>query len=217
MAQDLRLQNVFPFILTRISEIKPDTFLDYACGDASFSAMARPHVKGAIFAYDLYSAVRDGARKTLANVQGASVIEATSALPDRAINLIVLNAAWMCFEDAEQCNEILAEMHRLLKPGGRLIASVTHPAFRHHQFASHETDFDVTNYFSSGHPFTVYVGGKDAPSGTWNDFHWTVADHINQLIAAGLQIARMDELPDVERGGKRATGSQWIVIEAVKP
>jgi SAM-dependent methyltransferase len=203
---DVRFKTVFPFILKRLEAVKAKTFFDYGCGPGVFLHMAKPIVQKS-YGYDLYPQIREAAQK---NVTGAEIVGDPNQVPVGSCDAATMNAVWMQFPDEKTCLGALKAVHAALKPGGTFIASVTHPCFRDHKFATHETDFDNANYHKSGTPFTVFVGGREDVRGKWSDFHWTMADHINQLTATGFQIVSMTEVPD-------ANGlSQWLIIEAKK-
>ncbi len=205
---DVRYKTVFPHIMSRLKALKTQNMLDYGCGYGVFVNMASSAIPGKVYGYDISEMVRRVARRDA--VPSVEIIDDMKEIPHGSLDTVTMNAVWMQFHDARTCLDVLKRIHTALKPGGTLIASVTHPCFRDHKFFTHETDFERKNYLKSGTPFTAFVRERAAPIEKWSDFHWTMADHINQLTASGFNIISLNEVPD------DSGLSQWMILEARK-
>lgn len=83
-----------------------------------------------------------------------------------------------------------AEAARVLRPGGRWVASVTHPVrwmFPDDPTAAGTT---VTRPYADRRPY-VETGGDGVV--TYAEFHRTVGDHVRDVVAAGLRIVDLVE------------------------
>jgi len=90
------------------------------------------------------------------------------------------------------------EATRILKPGGRLIVSEYHP-FRRLWGTSPDRLEVAYKYFDRGpHRFEVGPDVLDpAPGGIEQfEFHWTVADYICAILAAGCSLIHAEEFGD---------------------
>ena len=115
--------------------------------------------------------------------------------------------AFMCFMDIPETAPVLAEAFRILKPGGFLQFSITHPCFdtphrRNLRTPEGQTyAIEVGNYFQStdgrvdqwtfsGMPAAVRTDVRkfDVPR-----FHRTVSSWLNLMIAAGFSLERIEE------------------------
>jgi SAM-dependent methyltransferase len=212
--ENARRTIVFPFVRDRLKESKPDRLLDFGCGDGEFSLMCRD-VACAIFNYDLSTEMSALARETCHGIPGVSVLSALDELWPESIDAITMNAVWMCLPTAEACANALRQMHTLLRSGGWLLASVTHPCFRDRRFSSHETEFDQRNYLMNGTSFKVRVFDRNN-SVEFTDTHWNFSAVTEQLLDAGFALKRIYELPDAWGIASAPPGSPWVVLEAVK-
>jgi SAM-dependent methyltransferase len=82
---------------------------------------------------------------------------------------------------------VFAAAHRVLKPGGHYVFYDVHPFQRpwEDQLALEMAE----PYFETG-PFM-----DETPAQRTYEFHWTMADLINPLLAAGLRLRRIAESP----------------------
>jgi len=90
------------------------------------------------------------------------------------------------------------EAAHILKPGGRLIVSEYHP-FRRLWGRSPDRLEVAYKYFDRGpHRFEVGPDVLDpAPGGMEQfEFHWTVADYISAILAAGCSLIHAEEFGD---------------------
>jgi SAM-dependent methyltransferase len=141
------------------------------------------------------------------------VVTSTEGLASSSFDVVTLNAVWMCLSSEEECLRVLKEIHRLLKAGGHLIASVTHPCFRDRSFSTYRTDFDMRNYLKDGSPFQVRM--EDGTNGVEiNDTHWSLGAMSRQLKQSGFVDTGFLELGD---GQDLAAGSPWLIITASIP
>lgn len=104
--------------------IKPGFhLLDYGCGPGSYLIPASRLVtdSGKVYALDIQSAALQYVRRIikkndLTNVE-TILSDCATGLPDDSIDVVLL---YDIFHDLKNPNEILKEIHRILKPGGIL-------------------------------------------------------------------------------------------------
>jgi SAM-dependent methyltransferase len=205
---------VFPFIRERLKESSPGTLLDFGCGDGAFSLMCSD-LAATIFNYDLSAEMSLLARETCSGASNICVVASLNELDPASMDAITMNAVWMCLPTAEACATALHQMHGLLRSGGQLFASITHPCFRDRRFSAYETEFDQRNYLRNGTHFKVRVFDTKN-SVEFTDTHWNFSAVVEQLIDAGFVIRRLDELADAGDKAHESLGSPWVVVEALK-
>ena len=126
MSRGLRLRDFLRPPSARLREvgIMPDsTILDYGCGPGSFSVAAAELVgdRGKVYAMDIHPLAVQQTHK-LAKEKGLKNVEATrsdraTGLPDEHIDLVMMSDV---LHDLSRPDEILVELHRVLKPSGSL-------------------------------------------------------------------------------------------------
>ena len=122
---------------------------------------------------------------------------------------VVLSA--MGLMDAPNLAEILAEVRRVLAPGGQFVFSITHPCFSFEKAGGWEKGpggkefFKMDDYFTEDtvevpwdmegilYPFTTII------------YHRTLSTYVNALTAAGFAVERMVE-PTIDRERGRELG-----------
>jgi ubiquinone/menaquinone biosynthesis C-methylase UbiE len=105
-----------------------DELLDIACGPGSLTLALAPHVARAI-GFDITPAMLEQARAAqvkagLQNTEWAQGDAATLPFADDSFSLFTCSAAFHHFENPA---EILAEMARVCRPGGRIVVSDVTP------------------------------------------------------------------------------------------
>ncbi len=135
-------------------------------------------------------------------------------------------------QDVRRPAEAVAEIHRVLRPGGRFVFSITHPAFEAPvpgrwlvEPADSERIEDrrflaVDRYFDR---VAVFWGPPGKPLAV--GFHRPLRDYFEALRDAGFLVSRFEEpVPSeevVERFPRHFTDMlrvpNFLIIEAVKP
>jgi SAM-dependent methyltransferase len=203
---DNRDQIVFPWLRDLITAGNPATVLDFGCGDARFALQLSRLLTAGISAYERDPHMREQARRRIAAESGnITLCESPGSDWTGKFDAIFLQGVWMCWPTRAECLDTLRLLARSLKPGGILIASVTHPCFRDQRFATYRTDFNPARYLDNGTPFTVFVGqpGAETPI---VDTHWNIEDTLNQALEAGLVLTRVKEHAD----GPAGSLPSWI-------
>lgn len=103
----------------------------------------------------------------------------------------------LSIQDMDPLEDVLREAAWVLKPGGRAVILMTHPAFRVPRQSGWGYDEDrklqyrrVDRYLT---PLPVPM--KQHQSGVTISFHRPISDYINTLAAVGLLTDRMEEIP----------------------
>lgn len=205
---------LFPTLAKVIEETGARSLVDVGGGDGRFIELTYRNFENSRFSElgytDTSSRMRERARLRLSNFDNIRFFESLNDIPKNQWSIVTLIAVWMSIETDEECVTLLKKVKSLLGDNGRLVAAITHPCFRNKTFHSYSTNFDIGNYFRSGRKFKVNLYDSVRSLAIW-DTHWTLSDHINQLIRAGLVIESIIELPDVEDDSE---GSPWLVIIA---
>lgn len=158
--------------------------LDAGCGSGPLMDALR--AKGAVVSgFDLSPAMVELARQRLGEDADVRVADLGAPLPypDDAFHLVVASLSLHYVEDWASA---LAELRRVLKPGGRLIVSIIHPTV-------YAIVYPEADYFA----LTQYSEDYDFGEGTvWMTYwHRPLQDVINTFIDAGFRIKTVTEPP----------------------
>ncbi|MFJ6216682.1 class I SAM-dependent methyltransferase [Streptomyces sp. NPDC092296] len=179
-----------PTMLALAGDVAGRRVLDAGCGSGPLSAALRD--RGALVSgFDASSGMLELARRRLGGGADLRVADLGSPLPypDDTFDDVVASLVLHYLED---WGPALAELRRVLKPGGRLIASVEHPFAIHlmHCLAGREADhsyFDTTNWTEEWH-----IGGQTPLMSIW---HRPLHAMVEAFTGAGFRITVISE-PD---------------------
>src|SRR5580704_14820582 len=144
---DTAIQNAYyerPAILALAGDVTGRRILDAGCGSGPLFAALRD--RGAIVTgFDKSAGMIELARRRLGDVADLQVADLGGPLrfPDNTFDDVTASLVLHYLED---WGPALAELRRVLKPGGRLIVSVDHPFATNmwHREAGHEPDYFAT-------------------------------------------------------------------------
>ena len=126
------------------------------------------------------------------------------ALPFRAASFDVVASAFGGIPFVADSAGAMAELARVLRPGGRLVFSVTHPT--RWAFPDDPGPAGLTvqqSYFDR----TPYVEVDEDGTASYVEHHRTLGDRVRELVAAGLVLEDVVE-PEWPAGHEREWG-QW--------
>ncbi|MGC5617033.1 class I SAM-dependent methyltransferase [Georgenia sp. Z1491] len=108
-------------------------------------------------------------------------------LPDACADAVFTSFGAIPF--VPDAHRVHAEAARVLRPGGRWVASVTHPA--RWMFPDDPTlaGTTVTRPYFDRRPYVE----ADGDAVTYAEFHRTVGDHVRDVVAAGLDLVDLVE------------------------
>ena len=207
---------VLTFIQGKLTTLRPTRLLDYGGGTGKFAALCAESLPiQEIVTYDPAPQMTALARSMCADFKQIRVTGATWEIQSGTFDVVTFNGVWMCLTSREACLETLSSIARVLRPNGRLIASVTHPCFRTCKFPNYSTDFSDRDYFNDGTLFNVTINdGKHELHIV--DTHWSLTAISSQLRESGFVIENLYELPRSTSGSNQPDASLWMVIVARK-
>ncbi|MGW0803553.1 class I SAM-dependent methyltransferase [Nonomuraea sp. NPDC002799] len=133
-----------PAIMALVGDVAGRRILDAGCGSGPLSAALRE--RGAVVTgVDASTGMLALARKRLGDDADLHVVDLSDRLPfdDGAFDDVVASLVLHYLED---WGPTLAEMRRVLRPGGRLIVSVNHPLVEHLTQNPRHNYFATTSY-----------------------------------------------------------------------
>lgn len=173
-----------PAVLGLVGEVSGRRILDAGCGSGPLSEALR--ARGAVVTgVDASAAMVDLARQRLGEDADVQVAELAAPLPfaDAAFDDVVASLVLHYLED---WSAPLAELRRVLEPGGRLIVSVNHPAA--YAIVYPEADYFALTQYSEDYTFD----GQDAVLTFW---HRPLHAMTEAFTGAGFRIASVSEPP----------------------
>lgn len=184
--------------------------LDLGCGEGRLGRALRPlgHVT---FELDrspslIAAAVAAGSPR--------AVLGDSARLPfaGGAFDLVV---ALMSLQDMDDMPGAVAEVARVLSPGGRFCFAVVHPVNSAGRFASLEPDapFLIEGDYFSHHKYTD-TAERDGLRVTFHQHHWALMDYFAALEAAGFLVERVREIPGLSARWERVP--LFLQVRAVK-
>lgn len=207
---------VLTFIRDKLATLQIGRLLDYGGGDGKFAIFCAESLPlQEIVTYDPAPKMASLARSLCASFKQIRVAEETEKIESETFDVVTFNGVWMCLTNHTACLNTLSEIARLLRPSGRLVASVTHPCFRACHFSNYFTDFNNRDYFNDGTLFkaTIHHGKRELQI---VDTHWSLTAMISQLNESGFEIENFYELPHATSNSNQPDASLWLVIVARK-
>ncbi|MET9881885.1 class I SAM-dependent methyltransferase [Streptomyces sp. NPDC006430] len=190
-ANETNLVNAYyerPAMLALAGDVAGRRILDAGCGSGALFAALRD--RGAVVSgFDTSAGMLELARRRLGGGANLQVADLGSPLPyaDDTFDDVTASLVLHYLED---WGPALAELRRVLRPGGRLIASVDHPFAINliHREAGREAEH---NYFDTT-KWTVEwtIGGHTALVSRWNR---PLHAMIEAFIGAGFRITVISE------------------------
>jgi len=173
-----------PAMIDLAGDVDGHQVLDAGCGSGPLSAALR--AKGAIVTgFDGSPAMLELARQRLGDDAALHVADLSRPLPfaDGAFDDIVASLVLHYLRDWATP---LAELRRLLKPGGRLILSVNHPIV--YKLLYPDADYFAITQYSEENTFN----GQSAVLTYW---HRPVSAMTDAFAAAGFRVSVISEPP----------------------
>lgn len=216
LAQTGESRNCFimPFMLGLLKDVEGKKILDLGCGEGGYSrALAK---RGAELTAVDCSEKAIGYASELAAKEELDIrhhIRNSNDLfgmDDDSFDIVLCS---MMLMDCEDFEGTVREAARVLKPGGRLFASVLHPCFdgNHErgigrQGSGIDRQVVVMNYFEPKEWEAPLFGGRIPV--LWH--HRTLEDYVKTFIRCGLTIVDMNEPRATQEQAKISTALAWL-------
>jgi SAM-dependent methyltransferase len=171
-----------PEMLRLAGDVKGKRVLDAGCGHGPLMVALRD--RGALVAgFDLSPAMVDIAADRLGTDLDIRVADLSTPLPydDDAFDVVTCSLALHYVQDWAPA---LAELRRVLKPGGRLVVSIIHPFV--YAFCYQDEDYFALTRYSEDYE-------HDGKAFTLTYWHRPLQDVINAFLDAGLVITSVTE------------------------
>jgi ubiquinone/menaquinone biosynthesis C-methylase UbiE len=182
---------------------------DLCCGEGYLGRHLSEHGAGEIVGVDISAELLERA-KTRADAPNLSYrlddAQTLSFVEGGAFDVV---ASQMALMDVADHRALFAAVRRVLKPGGAFVFSTLHPCFKARPFHAREAPENllaengepigvvIRRYASEGH----FNSGGDGVRGRVGSYHRTLSTYINDLIAAGFALERLEEPLDGPANG----------------
>lgn len=213
------LDVIFPAFTRAIGDLAGTVIVDYGCGDGRYArlleALGADQVIGVDMSRTMIAAAV--AADPASHVQYYETPDnRLTPLADGSVDTVVANMVFMMSPSKADLVQSFAEIHRVLKPGGRLIYCITHPAFLDKDAHDCRRVFDAGfQYLQEGERYRFILKGVDGEEvdGGFFDYHYTLTTYIQTTIDAGFTLLSFEELiyPD-EVIAKRAIAKAFLDV-----
>ncbi|MBO4686919.1 MAG: class I SAM-dependent methyltransferase [Clostridiales bacterium] len=168
----------------RFTDLHGEKVLDLGCGYGSYTEYFRS-IGGCVTGVDGASAMIELAKEKYPD-SAFDVVDMTEALPfeNESFDIVFCNQVLM---DIEPVEHVLAEVVRVLKPGGIFYFSIVHPAFYNGEWVEGNP---------SGKRITSYITPGITSNHFWGEtthFHRPLSFYLNVCSDAGLILTHTDE------------------------
>ncbi len=178
-------------LLGDLAALRSATVLEVGAGAAQCSRWLRAQGVAAQASEPAAGMVAAAARLDAATGIAVPMLQADArALPLPASSVDVAFTAFGALPFVPDARRVHAEVARVLRPGGRWVFAVTHPL--RWAFPDDPTTAGLTvcrSYFDR----RPYVESDGAGRVRYAEFHRTLADHVSDVVGAGLTITGMLE------------------------
>ena len=209
-----RMCFIMPTMLGLLGDVRGKRILDLGCGEGGYSrALAKAGAE--IVAVDCSSKAIEYATAMAReeNLPVTHYIRNSNDLFDLASEQFDIVLCSMMLMDCEDLDGTLREVYRVLKPDGRLFASVLHPCFdgnHEHGIGRQGIGIDrevvVKNYFAPKE-WSAPLWKGSIPV-VWR--HRTLEEYVKAFLRAGLTIADLNEPRATDEQAAISVGLAWL-------
>ncbi|MEV4442104.1 class I SAM-dependent methyltransferase [Streptomyces sp. NPDC049577] len=219
---DRLLGHPFVFRALALTEMRGRTLLDFGCGPGIVAERAARLYGVRVLAVDVSPAMLQAARRR--NPPGAEfrlIRDGRVAdLPDRCADAAMCNHVLATLPDKDGILRLLSEIHRLLKPGGRLAVLASDPTRAGTRFSCQQVGEPGMTY-RPGDPFPAHLKCTDGSWHTFPDFYWPPEILPPLLSSAGFTCVSRHH-PSVEEAAEIADpellrSDPWTAERAAPP
>ncbi len=212
------LEIIFPAFTRYIGGLAGKVIVDYGCGNGRYARLLEALGAGQVIGVDMSPAMITAAVATdpASRVQYYEVPDnRLTPLADRSVDIVVANMVFMMSPSKSELIQSFSEIHRVLKPEGKLIYCITHPAFidKDAYDCRRVFDDDGFHYLKEGCRYRFILKGDDGEDvdGGFYDYHYTLTTYIQTTINAGFKLLAFEELvyPD-EVVAKHAISKEFL-------
>jgi 2-polyprenyl-3-methyl-5-hydroxy-6-metoxy-1,4-benzoquinol methylase len=207
-----------PVILELIKNVRDKQVLDLGCGDGRYSiVMAEAGAK--VIGIDASEhQIRLAKSKNKHKSIEYSIRDGSdlSEIKSRSIDLVLMNMLIPDLRDKSSLGKVLAEVNRVLKPDGKVIASNLHPLYlsSDQDSADKATGFKKEDYYKEGHTYEAKADIRGGGRFTFHETHFSLTYLSKELEKNGFLIKGIIESKSVPEKGMHLP--KYIVFECIK-
>jgi ubiquinone/menaquinone biosynthesis C-methylase UbiE len=196
--------------------------LDVGCGEGQVARLAAviPGIERVVGVDPTWAQLRVAAARG-AQVGYARAGAAALPFPDSSFDAVV---ACLVFEHIDEVDAAIAEVGRVLAPGGRFLFFLNHPLLQTPGSGWIDDRILEEQYWRIGPYLTEDTTLEQVDNGVWIPFiHRPLSRYVNAMVAAGLLVTRMEEpapppgfLAQAEEYAEAATIPRLLFLRAEK-
>ncbi len=213
--EESRKVSLYPKIASIVSSLRPESILDYGCGDGELLGIILRNTNASISAYDPSSSAMEAIRRRLGN-QYVKIYEDRREIKADAYDVVICSLVIMTVPDEDGLKELVVNIKKAIREGGSGIFAITHPCFRGEQYSTFITEYTNKtpfDYFEEGRPFEVTIFDRSSDEKIqFKDYHWSLSKTMNTIISAGLVIKKLIEVRDIPHVGNRFYPPYLIIV-----
>ena len=193
--------------------------LDYGSG-TGISTNALKKMDLDVIGVDINPSMVDAASKNYPDVKFMALEEPGLPYHDNSFDLVFSSLVLFELSDKVKLRQYLDEAYRVLRPGGRIVATTGSEELHNpaRNWAEFDSKFPENNDRFSGKKVKVHVKEMDV---TFDDFFWTTEDYFESFTAAGFE--KFEHFPtlgmeeDHINWQDELTHSPFVIFTSYKP
>lgn len=180
-----------PQVMALCEPLADKLVLDLGCGEGYCSRMLRQRgaqVVGLDISERMIELARQAERTQPLGIRYDKADAVTADLGDASVDLVVAVFLFN-YLNVTQMHQVMANVHRMLKPGGQFVFAVPHPAFAFMREPAPPFYFDIgsAGYFSARNSmFSGRIWKRDGSALDVQLVHKTLQDYFEGLREAGF-------------------------------
>jgi 2-polyprenyl-3-methyl-5-hydroxy-6-metoxy-1,4-benzoquinol methylase len=208
---DFRMFYMLPYTLKKLGDVKDKCLLDLGCGEGGYSR-ALAH-KGAIVTSADCSEVMIEYAKNKAKEEGLKIdhyVRNANLLNGIGDNCYDTVLCAMMLMDVEDLEGTLKEIHRVLKPKGKVFISILHPCFKGKETTWIKKNGSIEVLVSDYHHPAEWVGEIKGINAPIIYRHRTLSDYIRAFVQTGFKITDLNEPIPTEEQARLSPRVAWL-------